>query len=96
MRGYNKYIVICRPLTCGKIVYRQTDEGLDKMYIGKDGRNRWNHWGERSRWRQTWTNEALNPDSQEYEEDIIIDSFTKLDDAISFMENTPIIKQPAT
>lgn len=87
IRGYKKYIVVGRPLTGGKVLYKQEDDEncVYKMSTNPN-HDRWNCWGDYSRFRQHYINEALNPDSQEYESDMIIESFDRLGDATKFME----------
>jgi len=91
LRGYKKYIVIGRPLTGGKILYRQEDEGLSKMH-NKPDQDTWSFWGEYGRFRRIWIDEALNPKSTEYEKDTFIESFDRLGDALKFVGELEIKK----
>jgi hypothetical protein len=91
LRGYKKYIVIDRPLTGGKILYKQEDDGLHKMNTNSNQAT-WSYWDEYSRFRRTWIDEAINPKSTEYEEDTVVYSFDRLGDAIKFISESEIKK----
>ena len=89
IRCYKKYIVVCRPLTGGKILYKQDDDDdvLHKRFNRSDGTTYWDFWGEFNRFHKHYLRESLNSESLEYEPDMIIKSFDRLGEATSFMDN---------
>jgi len=94
IRNYKKYIVVGRPLTGGKILYKQNDNecNIYRMSTNPNDDN-WVCWGNYNKFRLHYIDEALNPDSMEYESDIIIDSFDKLSDATVFMGELELNKK---
>jgi len=86
LRDYKKYMVIGRPMTGGKWIVRQGSEGLEK-FIDKKDEDKWKFWSEYRHFQKVWIQEAMDPKSQEYEEDLIIESFDTFKEAYSFMDN---------
>jgi len=91
LRDYNKYIVITRPLTCGKMLVRQGDDGVDLMSTDPN-KDRWRFWMEYKKFRRVWIEEALNKNSSEYEEGLIIKSFDDLTEAHRYLESIELRK----
>ena len=91
LRNYDKYIVIGRPLTCGKMLARQCDDGVELLSTNPN-KNKWEFWMEYEKFQRVWIDEALNKNSREYEEGIIIKSFDNFNNAFSFLDSIELRK----
>jgi hypothetical protein len=88
MENFKKYIAIVRGMTDGKWILKKSKDGLliknDATISDIDG---WTFWCDYTDFKRVWLDEGMNPNNDEYEDDLFMESFDTFEDAIYWLEN---------